>query len=98
MFHLFSTGQETDEGIIRRAGSSTELLQLHSAGIKRNVPQVLHPLPAFQSPEIPPPVGGSRLAAVLLDISSKLDIGLIPRPPLRIFCNLLERHLTEQYI
>lgn len=65
MQYVSSSGQEAHEGIVRCAGSPTELLQLHSTRIKRDVPQVLHPLPALQSPEIPSPLGWSSLQRII---------------------------------
>lgn len=55
--HFLWPGQEAHEGVVWRTGSSAELLQLHSSRIERNVPQILHPLPAFQSPEVPSSLG-----------------------------------------
>lgn len=60
-FFYFCPGQETHEGLVRCAGSSTELLQLHCPGIQRNVPKILHTFPAFQSPQIPSSLGEIRL-------------------------------------
>lgn len=57
----FYPGQETHEGLVRCAGSSTELLQLHCPGIQRNVPKILYTLPTFQSPQIPSSLREIRL-------------------------------------
>ena len=56
----FYPGQETHEGLVRCAGSSTELLQLHCPGIQRDVPKIIHTLSAFQGSPIPPSLGDIR--------------------------------------
>lgn len=50
---VLPTGQEADKGTVRRAGPSPELLQVHSAGIQRDVPSLLHQAAALQSHQVP---------------------------------------------
>lgn len=91
--HFLWPGQEAHEGVVWCTGSSAELLQLHSSRIKRNVPQILHTLPAFQSPEVPSSLGGIYNNCDLFwTLNCKLRFFLLCKISeyLRIFCNFLE--------
>lgn len=46
-------GQEADKGPVRRAGPPPELLQVHSTGVQRDVPSLLHQAAALQSHQVP---------------------------------------------
>ena len=50
---LCLSGQEADQGPLRRAGSPPELLQVHSPGVQGDVPAVLHQTAALQSVPVP---------------------------------------------
>lgn len=90
-----SQGQETHEGVVWCAGSPTELLQLHCARIKRNVPKIFHPLPALKGPEVPPPLRccypcSAYLTKSLFRYRPKYSI--YPQIPLKMFCSHLFLH------
>lgn len=79
LVYILFSGQEAYEGTVWCIGPPTELLQLHSTGVKRNVPQILHPISTFQGLEIPSPLRRHN-HQVALWISQKTSYSLEKSP------------------
>lgn len=60
-------GQEADKGSVRRAGPPPELLQVHGAGVQRDVPSLLHQAAALQSHQVPTAVQIGRASSPVRD-------------------------------
>lgn len=89
------TGQEANKGPVWCAGPSSELLQVHSTGVQRDVPSLLHQAAALQSHQVPsavqinggPPTSLFKTPVILHHSrSSNLNVYFPPNFPLYFLC------------
>lgn len=77
-FCFLSAGQEADKSPLWCSCSSPELLQVHCAGVQRNVPSLLHQAAALQSHQVPSAVQIGRFLCT--DSPSPQPPGITQQP------------------